>query len=503
MRKTLLLLTMLACGAWTTQVAAQAVVNASVESEYSTETGKNVRICVNPNDGATVIYYRDTVLDTNCFIYHVPGASADNKFVWPPIPEGTGFATCSVEDMKIIGDTLYFCGTADYPNGSVREKRGYVGWVRTSHLINPSGMVGFNYHSHFYDPTNTTILIVGLSHLDGYFDENNNTADIGFVGKVRLTVADTTSCLLLVKGASSGWYYQFHYITDTKETFTDIVYLDKLLVVPSRFEHVYRDHYTFGIRYEDVNTAFSMNPAPLPQFKTINKFDTYNLNTSSSISQHPTRHRSDVDIHIVDDPSGTAYVIAAYECEDTAELCDNQQQTALFKLNFNASPNPAISAAQLVHGYFRDPRTFVEIKNVLYDTTMVLLHRGLRDDGGMASTLLFPKWGQYGQTGGLLADYRNNTSVDIYKDRFVRLGGASWPENDVLHYNLDKQYISSSCYSARPTFFSEVLQDQPTLTYLNPTLRYMKAYMFTWLPYSMTRVPSRKNSSCETNVYSK
>ncbi|MBR3489508.1 MAG: hypothetical protein IKH33_09335 [Bacteroidales bacterium] len=505
MRKTLLLLTMLACGAGTTHIAAQTVVNASVESEYPTETGKNVRICVNPKDGATVIYYRDSILDTNCFIYHVPGASSDNKFVWPPIPEGTGFATCTVEDMKIIGDTLYFCGTADYPNGGVREKKGYVGWVRTSHLINPSGMVGFNYYSRFFDPFNTSILIVGLSHLDGYYNGGANTVNIGLVGKVRYTVTDTTSCLLLVKGTSGGWDYQFHYLTDTKETFTDIVLIEnqKWLVVSSRFEHVYQDHYTFGIRYEAVNVAFGMYYTTLPQFRAINKFDTYNLNTSSSISQHPTWHRSDVEIHLVDDPSCAAYAIAAYECEDTAKLCENRQQTALFKLDFNTSPSPAISIAQLVYGYFRNPRTFVKIKNVLDDTTMVLLYRGLGDDGGMASTLLFPKWGHYGQIDGLLADYRYNTSIDIHKNRFIRLGGTSWIDKEVFHYNLDKRYIGSSCYSARPTFFSEKLQGQPSITYIHLVPIFIRTSAFIWIPFSMTRTSITKNSSCETNVYSK
>ena len=506
MRKTLLLLTMLACSAGTTHIAAQAVVNASVESEYPTETGKNVRICVNPTDGATVIYYRDTILDTNCFIYHVPGASSDNKFVWPPIPEGTGFATCSVEDMKIIGDTLYFCGAADYHDGNVRKQKGYVGWIRTSHLINPSGTLGFNYWSDYTDPDNYSIRIVGLSHLDGYYNISDNTVNIGLVGKVRYTVTDTTSCLLLVKGASSGWHYQFHYLTDTKETFTDIGFIqDKWLVVPSRFEHEYQDHYTFGIRYESVNVAFSMLPATLPLFQTSYKFNTRLMNTASSVSPYPTWHRNDVEIHVLDDPTCTAYATVAYECEDTAKLCDNQQQTVLFKLDFNSPlfSDIVIDASLMVHGYFRRPHTFVGIKNIKDDTTMVLLHRGLGDDGGMASTLLFPKWGHYGQIDGLLADYRYNTSVDIYKNRFIRLGGTSWLNNEVLHYNLDKRYISSSCYSARPTFFSEELQGQPSITHLNSAPKYIYTYVLPWMSYYMAQSSITKNSSCETNVYSK
>ena len=139
------------------------------------------------------------------------------------------------------------------------------------------------------------------------------------------------------------------------------------------------------------------------------------------------------------------------------------------------------------------------------DTAMVLLHRGLWDNGDMASTLLFPKWGHYGQIGGLLADYRNNTSVDIYQNRFVRLGGTSWSDNDILHYNLDKRYVSSSCYSARPTFFSEVLKikGQPDITHLYPDLKYTYPNILLWTSFSMTRTSITKNSSCETKVYSR
>lgn len=503
MKKTLLLLTILVCFAEMAHIAAQTVTNASVESEYPTEYGKNVRICVNPTDGATVIYYRDTVLDTNCFIYHKQGATSDNKFVWPPIPEGTGSATCTVEDMKIIGDTLYFCGTADYPDGNVRKQKGYLGWVRTSQLKSPSGGVNFQYYSDFVNPGPPKKKIVGLSHLDGYFDKTDNMVKIGLVGKYEYTATDTTSCLLLVKGNSSGWLYQFHYLIDPKETFTDIVFIeDKWLVVPSRFEHEYMDHYRFGIRYESVGTAFIIPPAYLPQFQTVQKFNTRNMTTLSSTSPYPTWHRRDVDIHIVDDPTCTAYAIVAYECEDTAMQCENPQQTALFKLDFNTPsyPNLAIDAAQLVHGYFRAPRTFVGIKNVLDSPAMVLLHRGLGDDGEMASTLLFPTWTHYGQIDGLLADYRSNTSLDVHKNRYIRLGGTSLAgNNDILHYHLDRQHISSSCYSTRPTFFSEELYNDYILENLIAPPQWIYKCIFVWHSYIMTSTSITNNNSCETN----
>ena len=192
--------------------------------------------------------------------------------------------------------------------------------------------------------------------------------------------------------------------------------------------------------------------------------------------------------------------MVAYECEDTAMQCENPQQTALFKLDFNTPsyPNLAINAAQLVHGYFRNPRTFVGIKTILDDTTMVLLHRGLGDDGGMASTLLFPKWSHYGQIDGLLADYRYNTSIDIHKNRFIRLGGTSWLDNEVIHYNLDKRYIGSSCYSTRPTFLSEELINDVILNALIVQPTWISKNYFTWRSYTLTPTTITNNNSCET-----
>ncbi|MBQ6067874.1 MAG: hypothetical protein IJK84_00080 [Bacteroidales bacterium] len=323
---------------------------------------------------------------------------------------------------------------------------------------------------------------------------------IGLVGKYEYTATDTTSCLLLVKTSSGSWPYQFHYLTDPKETFTDIVFIkDKWLVVPSRFEHVYQDHYSFGIRYESVSIAFGMSNATLPLFQTVQKFNTYYMNTSSSVSQHPTWHRSDVDIHIVDDPTCTAYAIVAYECEDTAMQCDNPQQTALFKLNLNSSPNITIDASQLVHGYFRSPRTFVGIKNVLDDPAMVLLHRGLWDDGEMASALLFPTWSHYGQIDGLLADYRSNTSLDVYKNRYIRLGGTSLMDNYVLHYHLNRQQITSSCYSTRPTFLSEELKEKDSSNTFIIIPEWINTSPILWSSYAMTYTSITNKNSCETN----
>ena len=147
MKKTTLLILAFCAGMLSART--QTVVTASTETEYPQEMGKNVRICINESDGATVIFYRDANTEKNWFIYHKPAATTENKYLWPDIPEGTGYADCTVEDMKIIEDTLYFCGVSTFPEGNVYRKKGYIGWVIISELAASSGTVQFYYCSEF------------------------------------------------------------------------------------------------------------------------------------------------------------------------------------------------------------------------------------------------------------------------------------------------------------------------------------------------------------------
>ena len=144
-------------------------------------------------------------------------------------------------------------------------------------------------------------------------------------------------------------------------------------------------------------------------------------------------------------------------------------------------------------------------KNIMDDTAMVLLHRGLWDNGDMASTLLFPKWGHYGQIEGLLADYRYNTSIDIHKNRFIRLGGTSRLNNDVLHYHLDKLHSGSSCYSERPNFFSSEVSLDENLDpeRIDEVPNNIDKWLFSWFSYPMTNITIINNNNCETKVYSR
>lgn len=498
MKKTTLLILAFCAGMLSART--QTVVTASTETEYPQEMGKNVRICINESDGATVIFYRDVNTGKNWFIYHKPAATTENKYLWPDIPEGTGYADCTVEDMKIIKDTLYFCGVSTFPVGNVYRKKGYIGWVIISELAASSGTVQFYYCSEFNE--NQYPFIVGLTHMDGIHDPTYmGYTKLGLVGSAVNPNNDTTSSLLLVKNnGSNNWVYQFHYLTDTKETLTDITFVGKILVVPSRFNHEYEDHYRFGIRHERLDFAFDMQAFPsIPYFQNVYKFNTRNMYTATSVSPYPTWHRNDVAMHVTPNPFNIYQVIVAYECEDTAQDCENSQLTALYQVDVPiAPPSFSIASGQLVHGYFRKPYTFVGFQNVTIDSTMALLYQGNDEVAGIASVALFPSWYHYGQIDGFLADYRGNTSLDVYKDRYVRFGGTSTLNGNVIHYQIDRPNSRSSCYSSRPAFSSEELLNKSTLKVENESLESTRECSVTWRPFTMTRKSAPKNISCES-----
>ena len=95
-------------------------------------------------------------------------------------------------------------------------------------------------------------------------------------------------------------------------------------------------------------------------------------------------------------------------------------------------------------------------------------------------------------------NYRGNTSLDVYKDRYVRFGGTSTLNGNVIHYQIDRPNSRSSCYSSRPAFSSEVLLNKSTLKVENESLESTRECSVTWRPFTMTRKSAPKNISCES-----
>ena len=129
---------------------------------------------------------------------------------------------------------------------------------------------------------------------------------------------------------------------------------------------------------------------------------------------------------------------------------------------------------------------------------MALLYQGNDEIAGIASVALFPSWYHYGQIDGFLADYRGNTSLDVYKNRYVRFGGTSTLNGTVIHYQIDRPNSRSSCYSSRPVFSSEELLNKSTLKPTDESLISLPEHSFQWTRYTMTRRPAVKNISCES-----
>ena len=77
----------------------------SVEEQYHSEKCRTVPVvCINPDDNNnSIVCYNDSAAARPCFVYHMhSGAAISRKFVWPDIPEGTGYADCTVEDYTSV-----------------------------------------------------------------------------------------------------------------------------------------------------------------------------------------------------------------------------------------------------------------------------------------------------------------------------------------------------------------------------------------------------------------
>ena len=93
--------------------------------------------------------------------------------------------------------------------------------------------------------------------------------------------------------------------------------------------------------------------------------------------------------------------------------------------------------------------------------------------------------------------YHRHTGTNVSK-KFL------WPEvsNTYGGIYLDKQYISSSCYSTRPIFYNEKLIYDYSVEKKTLTLKYCNFSSIQWTIYSIGQIISYNINSCETHYLS-
>ena len=199
----------------------------------------------------------------------------------------------NVNDMRIEGDSCYFCGNVVRvgppqmtPQGNTiwpeRDPVGFVGFFSVPELI--SGRVNLRYKL-FYEVYDLTRLAVYSYH------QNLVRRMVAAIG----TLADqTTPCVLEITRHSDGsWRKSLGYPNSENEVFSDILYNPKKLVVASyrrcngdEGEYQYEpNHWKFTIHYAS-SYGFCSDYGPLNGPEAAAEYDTYGLPVNHNIGWH-------------------------------------------------------------------------------------------------------------------------------------------------------------------------------------------------------------------------
>ena len=415
----------------------------SQEVAFDTVLAEDIIVrAINNGNGNNIIYYRNVSSNRHYLAYHLTNANSfpylTTSFLWPlPSPD----ATYKVNDMAVLNDGCYFCGS--YTNGGITY--GLVGRIGLS-LIS-TGTIDFAF--------------IGVPQINEFkrMDVTKGTNDhIALIG--NSTNVPSLSAVAFVTWDGSQWACNRYMLNDDGETFTDIAFTangEKVVAVSRYLNEPYR----FYLRGELTATAFNSYPYNLPNFNQRNTFYTYGLTIQSSTNPGLTWHRNDVEMRLVTDLPENEEVTVAYECFDSSRECEPTLQVAMFKVDLSNFPGNNyemdILDKQIVRGNFNQPNAFMDIKYVENDESIALLHSCRNCPKEISTLVQFPTWNNFGNIEALQTEPQYYTSMDIRGTKHICLAGVDPADNHLLHFSQYKPELDNSCYLSRPMSQSEQL----------------------------------------------
>lgn len=425
---------------------------ASREDAFKTILGEEaiVRTVTLQSDEYPFICRRKYNSNSHSFILHRRNDPANSSIVFA-CPQYNNGGEIKINDMVIIDRICYFCGSqSDAQNGT----KGIVGRIDLNQADFSSPSIKFNFLS--------------LSSVKEFLRIDGTRSSLGdclaLVGSSNNPT--TPSCAAFVLWHGTLWDYKICGLNDSDETLTDIVFTKngEKVVSVSRIDG---KPYWFCLRGEWTDTAFNMLSNTLTDYCQRNTIKTYGLTLPSSSNPHPTWHYNDVDLRLVANLDKDEEVTVAYECFDDTRICD-PQIVAMFKIDLSGFPlNLAMNVIgqQAVFGYFNQPNTLADIKYILSDKTIGLLHRcGVCQDE-ISTVLQFPSWGYVGYLEALQVGPQEHFSLDVYNHSLVYLAGIDPSDNRLLFFQQEKTELNHSCYFTRPMARSETLKETCGLEY--------------------------------------
>lgn len=482
MKKPLIIIITVGLAALHFSTQAQTLQSSEVDY-YNGIIGDNVIIRADLDMDASLIYYTDAN-NRSYFLYRMSGnPNTTYQYLWPNHTNITNLWYI-INDMEINKDACFFCGakvTRNQNNGF--DTIGIVGRIDMPNAINNYTNLGMS----ICPIPNTTV----LTQMD--ISNNSSAPQICIAGVERLTQT-VISCVAFVEWQNL-WKYNVFRVFNTDETLTDITFTNdgNKVVAVSRLNN---EHFKFVLRCDYASNLFVFSPIPPPSsgpggFSRRFYFNTSGLTLLSSTSTNPTWHDNDVTIRIVShiDPN---YITVAYECVDNTKVCESQHQVAMFKVDISNVPlgySMSIDKQQMVHGYFNEDATFVDMQYwSSSEDRFALLHR-LDGSPNNLSSLSFPVWDSYGHMPALFSDQEIIQSID-YKYAAsggqLFMGGKLKPGNEILYSNQVIGFLDVSCHMTRPDIFTEKILGTPNFNHYSFPLNISARDTITINPSNLT-----------------
>jgi len=429
-------------------------VQVSEVNYYPSEIGDNTIIRADhARPGGTVIYYTDNA-DQNYFLYQMTttaGASTTYKFNWPN-HANINSEKFIVNDMELGKDWCFFCGAHITINGNVTDTVGMVGCIDMNNIFTTPSSITFDYCE---IPNTTEFTQLDLSDVTANYR-------LCLAGRHRLT--NVYPCVAFAEWQGQ-WVYNMIRILSPFETLTDIAFSkdgNKVVTV----SRLLNEPFKFILRCDMASNLFIFPPTPPPSAPYLIEygvvFNTSGLTLASSSCTNPTWHGNNIVARIIGH-NNPNYFTVAYECVDNTKICETQQQVAMFKIDASTAPTSfsmSVVGQQVVHGYFDESQTFVDMRYYQdVQEHFFLLHRS-EVSPKKSSVISFPSWGTYGQRPALLADQEVYQSIDWrYTQTSTHLiaGGKRSFDSRITTFSQDIAHLDVSCHMTKPYTFTEEL----------------------------------------------
>ncbi len=372
--------------------------------------------------------------------HKIIGSNGTNnyQFTLPAFNSPAGDIRYTVYDMHILGKTLFLCGSM---YTSVPDIQG-----PTLHQMLPNNTIGFiarvELDNMLASSSSARNIKISYNTIDNTrsirrFSVKNNGSDtlIAMIGDMG---NNGVSCFATMRNYGPIWKQEVFNVLASHETFTDITFTEKHVVIASRLAE---DHNSFGLRVETYHSIFYLDN--LSNLNTLNVFPTDNT-IQSCWNEPGIWHDNDADIRILD-MGDNKHVTLAYECKHFYQYLYPDNYTkylSLYHIDYISAATPIVRDAKSLSILTDINNEFVDIRRNPNTRNVALLCR-LDSIPNFTSQLIRFTWGVSSTTCHVSRSERFN-AMDIIGNRMVACGESA-ADGRLVKYTQNLSYNPLVC----------------------------------------------------------